>query len=255
MVLIVFIFAITIGSFLNVCIYRIPEERSIVNPPSSCGFCGHKLSWLDLFPIISYIFLKGKCRYCKEKVSFRYPLVEFMTGALISLLYLRYGFGYEFFKFSILTFFLIVIALIDYDTTDVYSVTTIPGIVIGMLLVIYETIIVSNGVEDFIKKLFIGCLGALICWAVIAGICYFTGGMGAGDIEIAVLGGIFIGWELSIFMILISFIIGGFLGGILILSKKKKKTDYIPFGPSIAISIYLVIMLGITYINEYFYKF
>lgn len=255
MVLIVFIFAITIGSFLNVCIYRIPEERSIVNPPSSCGFCGHKLSWLDLFPIISYIFLRGKCRYCKEKVSFRYPLVEFMTGVLISLLYLRYGLGYEFFKFSILTLFLIVIALIDYDTTDVYSVTTIPGIVIGTIFVIYETIKVSNGVENFIKTLFIGCLGALICAAIIGGICYFTGGMGEGDIEIAVLGGIFIGWELSIFMILISFIIGGFIGGILILSKKRKKTDYIPFGPSIAISIYLVIILGVVVINEYFYKF
>ncbi|MGL5821036.1 MAG: prepilin peptidase [Sarcina sp.] len=255
MVMIVFIFAITIGSFLNVCIYRIPEERSIVNPPSSCGFCRHQLSWLDLFPIISYLFLRGKCRYCKAKVSLRYPLVEFMTGILISLLYLRYGLGYEFFKFSILTFFLIVIALIDYDTTDVYSVTTIPGIIIGLIFVIYETFKVSDGIESFMKIFFIGCLGAIICAIIIGGICYFTGGMGEGDIEIAVLGGIFIGWELSIFMILISFIIGGFIGGILILSKKRKKTDYIPFGPSIAISIYLVIILGLVYINEYFYKF
>ncbi|MGL4761762.1 MAG: prepilin peptidase [Sarcina sp.] len=255
MVFLVFIFAVTIGSFLNVCIYRIPAEKSIVNPPSSCGACNHQLGWKDLFPIFSYLFLKGKCRYCDTKVSFRYPFVEFMTGVLISIVYLKFGLGYEFMKYSILVLFLIVIAMIDYDTTDVYSITTIPVIAIGTIFVFLESFNGIIGIGDFAKNFFVGILGAIICGAVIWAICYFTGGMGEGDIEIAVVGGIFLGWQLSIFMILFSFILGALIGGVLIILKKKKRTDYIPFGPSIAISIYLVLILGIEFINEFLYKF
>ncbi|MGL5576966.1 MAG: prepilin peptidase [Sarcina sp.] len=254
MVFLVFIFAVTIGSFLNVCIYRIPAEKSIVNPPSSCGTCNHRLGWKDLFPILSYIFLGGKCRYCKAKVSLRYPLVEFMTGILISIVYLKFGLGYEFLKYSILVLFLIVIALIDYDTTDVYSVTTIPIIIIGTVFVFVESFNGITGIGDFFANFFSGMLGAIICAVIIGAICYLTGGMGEGDIEIAVIGGVFLGWQLSIFMILFSFIIGAIIGGVLILSKRKKRSDYMPFGPSIAISIYMVLILGIEFINEFIYK-
>ena len=254
MVFLVFIFAVTIGSFLNVCIYRIPAEKSIVNPPSSCGSCDHQLGWKDLFPILSYLFLGGKCRYCGAKVSFRYPFVEFMTGVLVSIVYLKFGLGYEFAKYSILVLFLIVIALIDYDTTDVYSVTTIPVIVIGTIFVLLESFNGAIGIGDFFKNFFTGMLGAIICAVVIGAICYFTGGMGEGDIEIAVVGGVFLGWQLSIFMILFSFIIGALIAGCLLLSKKKGRKDFIPFGPSIAISIYLVLILGIEFINEFLYK-
>lgn len=251
----IFLFAITIGSFLNVCIYRIPAEKSIISPPSSCGSCGHELSWKDLFPILSYVFLGGKCRYCKAKVSMRYPFVELLTGLLICTLYLKYGLGISFFKYSILTLFMIVIALIDFDTTDVYSVTTIPIIVIGILFVLFESYSSGIGVIDYIKNVGLGLLGGVICAVVIGLICYLTGAMGEGDIEIAVAGGIFIGWKLSIFMILFSFIIGGILGITLIALKKKKRTDYIAFGPSIAISIYLVSLVGLEFISEYIYKF
>lgn len=254
MIFLVFIFAIIIGSFLNVCIYRIPAEKSVVNPPSSCGSCNHRLNALDLVPILSYLFLRGKCRYCGEKVSIRYLLVEFFTGVLICLIYIRYGFTYLFLKYSILTFFLIVIALIDYDTTDVYSVTTIPGIILGFVFVAFESLNGCTGVVNYLGNFAQLSLGGLIAFALIGAICYFTGGMGEGDIEIAVLGGIFIGWKLTIFMLLFSFIIGGFFGIILILTKKKKKTDYVPFGPSIAISIFLVFESGIEFINNFLYK-
>lgn len=254
MVLLVFIFAITIGSFLNVCIYRIPAEKSIISPPSSCGVCNHQLAWKDLFPILSYVFLGGKCRYCKAKVSLRYPLVELMTGVLISIVYLKFGLGYEFIKYSILVLFLIVIALIDYDTTDVYSITTIPAIILGIVFVFIESFEGVLGVGDFFKNFFFGMSGAIICGLIIGGICYFTGGMGEGDIEIAILGGVFLGGKLSIFMILFSFIIGALVGVTLIIGKKKKKSDYIPFGPSIAISIYMVLILGIDFINNFLYR-
>lgn len=255
MVFIVFVFAVVIGSFLNVCIYRIPAEKSVVSPPSSCGTCNKRLAIKDLIPIFSYLFLRGKCRYCNSKVSIRYLLVELFTGILISIIYLNFGLTYLFFKYSILTFFLIVIALIDYDTTDVYSVTTIPAIILGIVFAVIESFNGAISIGSYFINLFYALLGGLICFGVIAGICYLTGAMGEGDIEIAVLGGIFIGWKLSIFMLLFSFIIGGILGVSLILLRKKKKTDYIPFGPSLAIGIYVMFNLGINFINNYIYNF
>lgn len=254
MIFLVFIYAVLIGSFLNVCIYRIPAEKSIVSPPSSCGSCDHRLGALDLVPIFSYLFLRGKCRHCGAKVSKRYLLVELFTGILICLIYLKYGINYLFFKYSILTFFLIVIALIDYDTTDVYSITTIPAIAIGFIFVCFESFKGVSGVIEFLNNLFFGVLGAIIAFIVIWLICKLTGAMGEGDIEIAVLSGIFIGWELTIFMILFSFIIGGVFGLILILTGKKKRTDFIPFGPSIAMATFLVFELGIEFINNFIYK-
>lgn len=255
MAFIVFIYGIVIGSFLNVCIYRIPAEKSIVRPASACGSCERTLSWKDLVPILSYMFLKGKCRYCGEKVSMRYPLVEFLTGISLVVLYLRYGLSYSFFKFAILTIVLIVIALIDFDTTDVYSVTTIPFIVLVIVFILMENVGVSTGITEYIKNVFLGASGGIFGALVIGAICYFTGGMGEGDIEIAALIGLFIGFKLTIFMILLSFIIGGLFGGFLILSKKKSKSDYIAFGPSLAMAAYATIIFGTEFVSKYLLNF
>lgn len=243
MVLIVFLYGIVFGSFLNVCIYRIPNEQSIVNPPSHCGSCDHRLGWKDLIPILSYVFLKGRCRYCGEKISLRYPGVELLTGVLLIGIYLRYGLVFDFFKYSILTLFLIVIALIDYDTTDVYSSVICTGITIGIIFLILERFMYSTRVSDYI-------IGAVIGLVIIGGIYLLTGGFGAGDIEIAVLCGIFLGWKLEIYFILLSFIIGGVIGITIILFKKKSKTDYMPLGPSLAMGAYVVLIMGETLISR-----
>lgn len=95
----IFVLGTIIGSFLNVCIFRIPLEQSIAFPPSHCMNCGKRLKWYDMFPIISWIILKGKCRYCKSKISYRYPLVEFVTGIIFLAIYLKYGYTYETIKF------------------------------------------------------------------------------------------------------------------------------------------------------------
>ncbi|WP_346929784.1 prepilin peptidase, partial [Clostridium sp.] len=137
---IVFLYGIVIGSFLNVCIYRIPNNQSLISPPSHCGNCDTRLKWKDLIPIGSYLWLKGKCRYCNSKISMRYPLVEGLTGILLVGIYLRYGLGLNFFKYSLLTLFLIVIALIDYDTTDVYSSVVYSGMAVGIIFIIIEAV-------------------------------------------------------------------------------------------------------------------
>lgn len=243
MAAVIFIYGIIIGSFLNVCIYRIPNEESIVVPPSHCGSCNHRLGWLDLVPVLSYVFIGGKCRYCGEKISLRYPGVELLTGALLIGIYLSYGLSFEFFKYAVLTLFLIVIALIDYDTTDVYSCVVYPGIAMGIIFAILERVLYSSGFGNYI-------IGAIIGLVIIGGIYLLTGGFGAGDVEIAVLCGVFLGWKLQIYFILVSFIIGGAIGVVLILLKKKSKTDYMPLGPSLAMGAYLVLIIGETMIMK-----
>ena len=127
-----------IGSFLNVCIYRIPNEESIAYPPSHCGSCGHNLKVLDLVPIFSWLFLRGRCRYCGEKVSKQYPIIEGATGLLFVFLYLKFGFTIELLKYMIFTSILIVIGIIDFKTQDVYDSTIIALGVSGVGFTIIE---------------------------------------------------------------------------------------------------------------------
>ncbi|GAA0777242.1 A24 family peptidase [Clostridium subterminale] len=241
---IVFLYGIVIGSFLNVCIYRIPNNQSLISPPSHCGNCDTRLKWKDLIPIGSYLWLKGKCRYCDSKISMRYPLVEGLTGILLVGIYLRYGIGLNFFKYSLLTLFLIVIALIDYDTTDVYSSVVYSGMAVGIIFIIIEAVGYSHSITTYI-------IGGLIGLGVIGLIYVLTGGMGAGDIEIAVLCGLFLGWKLEIYFLLISFIIGGSIAVTLIALKKKLKDEYIPLGPSLAMGAYIVLIIGEQYILNF----
>lgn len=222
----VLLFGLIIGSFLNVCIYRIPREESIAFPPSHCTNCGNKIKEYDLIPIISYLFLKGKCRYCKEKISIRYPLIELITGVLFLALYIEYGLDFNFVKYAVLICFLIVIGMIDFDTTDVYLKTTASGIIIGIIFIII-TYFMHNNVLTFLY-------GGLLGGGIIAAIILLTHGMGWGDAEICLLCGLYFGFKLSVVLMFFSFVFGGLIGILLIVLKKKSRKDYIPFGPFIA---------------------
>ena len=182
----VIIFGLVIGSFLNVCIYRIPLEQSIAYPPSHCGSCNHKLNPLDLVPIFSYIFLKGRCRYCNDKISIRYPTIELLNSILYLIIFYNYGLTFEFFKYSVLSSLLIVIAMIDYKTQDIYTSTIIFGVIISIIFVILDLIINKNAVSTYIIGGIIGYLALLI-------IVITTKGMGIGDAEITLVCGLFLG--------------------------------------------------------------
>jgi len=239
----VFVLGTVLGSFFNVCIYRIPREESIAYPPSHCTNCNNTIKWYDLIPVISYIILKGKCRYCKEKVSIRYPIIELITGVIFMTLYIEYGIGFNFGKYALFSCFLIVIGMIDFDTTDVYITTTIPGIICGVLLMIVGWRL-NYGLTTYIY-------GAVLGGGLIALIILVTGGMGWGDAEICVLCGLFLGLKLTAFMLFLSFIIGGLIGIILIVTKKKSRKDYIPFGPSITIAAIIAMYYGETLVTWY----
>ena len=243
MSLIIFIYGIALGSFLNVCIYRIPNNESVLRPPSHCGICNKKLGWKDLIPIFSYIIIKGRCRYCNESISIRYPVVEFLTGILLVCIYIRYGLTFNFFKYVALTLFLIIIAFIDYDTMYVYSCVVYTGIIVGIVFMLLEVLRYNSNLINYV-------LGAFLGFIVMGVIYLLTGGIGLGDVEIAILCGVFIGWKLEIYFIILSFIIGGFIGCIMLFTRKKEKSDYIPLGPSLAIGAYFALIIGENLISK-----
>ncbi|CAM2831665.1 A24 family peptidase [Hathewaya histolytica] len=245
--ILIFFLGATIGSFLNVCIYRIPKGESIAYPPSHCTNCNGKIKFYDLFPIISWMFLKGKCRNCREKISIRYPLVEFFTGICFLLIFLKYGLTIETLKFSLLTVFLIVIGLIDYDTMDVYTFITWSGIILGGIFIIISYFR-GQGVLTYVY-------GVLLGGGFIALIIILTSGMGWGDVEICALSGIFLGFSNTVVMLFFSFICGGVIGAILIITGKKGRKEAMPFGPFIALASIITILIGDAIINWYIGRF
>lgn len=230
-------FGFIIGSFLNVCIYRIPKEESIAYPPSHCTNCSNEIKWCDLIPVFSYIFLlKGGCRHCGEKISIRYPIIEGITGILYLIVYIKYGLTLECLKYIAFLTVLIVVGMIDLDTTDVYFSTTLTGTILAILFII------ANGYlyHDFKQYIFGGLLGG----GIISLIILLTKGMGWGDAEICLFSGLFLGLKLTIMMIFFSFIFGSLISLILIALKKKTRKDYIPFGPFIALAAIFTIFFG-----------
>lgn len=239
----ILLFGLLIGSFLNVCIYRIPRGESIVFPPSHCTSCGHKLRPIDLVPVFSYIFLKGRCRYCGKKISMRYPMVETMNAAAYLLCYLRFGLTLNFVKFALLLSILIAVAFIDFDHGIIPEYIMIFASAAGIILDIigYKF---NTGLLNFLY-------GALIGGGVILLIVVLTGGMGGGDVQLMAVVGLFLGFKNTVLTLLLSFIIGGAAGATLLLLKKKSRKDYIPFGPWIAVAAIIAAFLGDSIVNWY----
>lgn len=240
----ILVLGLIIGSFLNVCIYRIPNEQSISFPPSHCCSCNHRLYPLDLIPIISFVFLKGHCRYCNEKISVRYPLIESLNAILYILIYLKFGLTIYTLKYFILASLLIVISVIDFESQDVYLSTTIFGLIVGLLFMAIEYFVYHN---EFLYLILGGILGALIIGTIV----FLTRGMGEGDIEIAGVCGLFLGYKLIIFALFLAVIIGGTAGIIILALKFKKAKEKIAFGPCIAIGTIISILYGKELIQYY----
>ncbi|OPJ56333.1 prepilin peptidase [Alkalithermobacter paradoxus] len=243
MIYLVFIFGSLIGSFLNVCIYRIPKGESIAYPPSSCTDCNNKLKLLDLIPIVSYILLKGRCRYCKSKISIKYPLIEFMNGIIYLMLFIRFGLSILTIKYFIISSILVVVTFIDYK----YQI--IPdGLIIFGLISIFIMHILDNFHIGFINSI----LGMLIGGGSFLTIALITkGAMGGGDVKLMALLGFALGpWNILL-NIFLSFIIGAIICLILLVFGIKTRKDYIAFGPFIAIACFITICYGNEIISWY----
>jgi leader peptidase (prepilin peptidase)/N-methyltransferase len=243
--LFIFVLGIVIGSFLNVCIYRIPIEESIVFPPSHCTNCKHELKPLDLIPIFSYICLGGRCRYCKKKISPRYPAIEALNGILYLLIYLKFGLALITLKYCIFISILIVIGMIDYDTQFIFTSTTIFGGIMAGVFIIIQGTVYKSGILNSL-------LGGLIGFGIIGLIVFLTKGMGEGDIEMAAVCGLFLGVKGILLGLFLSIIIGGLIGVIILLLKFKKAKEKISFGPFIAIGSIISMLWGVEILRSYF---
>lgn len=245
-ILIVFLGGLIIGSFLNVCIFRIVEEESIVFPASHCKLCNTKLKAKDLIPIFSFLSLRGKCRYCKEKISVQYPLVELFTAILFMILYLKFGVSLEFFKFITFTAILLVIGIIDYKTQYIYFEVILTGLIFGILFLIMSFLLEGNiELKDII-------LSAVIPSLFLAVIVLITNGMGWGDVELVFIIGVFLEFKLNLLALFISIILAGLYAIYLLLFKEKDKKQSMAFAPYIAVSTFITMLFGSQILDWYF---
>ncbi len=241
MELIILAFGLAIGSFLNVCIYRIPSSNSITDPPrSACPNCGTLIKYYDNIPVISYLLLRGKCRSCNVPISFRYPVVETTSGLFAVCAYLTFGFTIPGLVYYVFISTLIVIAFIDVDHRIIPDVITLPGIPIFCI----STFALQ---EISFKDSLLGILaggGSLY----LVGLAYYQlkkkEGMGGGDIKLLAMIGALLGWKGVLFTIFISSALGTVVGLILILSRKKDMTLAIPFGPFLSMAAISYIFFG-----------
>lgn len=237
---IVFLFGAAFGSFLNVCIYRIPRDKSIVSPPSACPGCGQHIRFYDNIPIISYIFLRGKCRNCGSGISFRYPLVELLTAVLFLALYRKLGLSTGFFIQVFFVSLLIVISFIDYDFQIIPDILSIGGLVAGMLISFVRSDF------RFLDALYGVLLGGGVLFVIAYGYQFITKreGMGGGDIKLLGMIGAFTGIKGVVFS-LVGGAVAGTIVGIPLMLLKGSGTRYaIPFGPFLSLCALIYIFWG-----------
>lgn len=238
-----------IGSFLNVCIYRITAGKSIVFPSSFCPNCGHPIRLYDNIPVVSYLVLRGRCRNCNEKISLRYPVVELITALLAALLFREYGLTLQFLSAFLFTCALIIIAFIDLKHQIIPDVITLPGIVLFFLLAVF---LMDVPFLDSVFGILIGG-GCLYLIAVVYQLVRKREGMGGGDIKLLAMIGAFLGWKSLLFVLLASSLSGAIVGVSVMIYKGKDMKYAVPFGPFLSIAAVAYIFFGESAIRILYY--
>ncbi|RPH53045.1 MAG: prepilin peptidase [Desulfobacteraceae bacterium] len=247
--ILIFIFGLCIGSFMNVCIYRIPLSKSIVTPRSMCPGCGTLISTYDNIPVISYILLMGKCRNCGIHISLRYPLVETISGLTALAVFMRFGISAEGLVNFALISALVVITFIDIDHRIIPDTISLPGIPAGFLLASF--FLPSMNYKTSLAGILTGG-GSLFAVAWIYSLITKKEGMGGGDIKLLAMIGAFTGWKGILFTIFVASAMGTLVGIALMLKTQKDMKLAVPFGPFLSIGAILYIFFGTSLISWYF---
>ncbi len=241
-----FLLGASIGSFLNVVIYRLPEGISLIKPPSHCPVCGEKIRWFDNIPIFSYIRLRGKCRDCGSEISIRYLIVESITAFFYLYAYLHFGLSLELLTFLVFVTLLLPISFIDYRKMLIPDSLSLSGIVLGLLLSIFRGKVIISLIGAAIGALYI-LIVILVGKAV-----YKREVMGFGDLKLASLIGAFVGWASFLLTILISALIGSIYGLVEIKRGKSSMKSLIPYGPFLGIGGIITFLYGKWIIVRFF---
>jgi leader peptidase (prepilin peptidase)/N-methyltransferase len=243
----VFLFGSVVGSFLNVCIYRLPRRESIVFPSSRCTKCGNAIRPYDNIPIFSYVILGGRCRTCKTRISPLYPVVELINALLTLFLFIKFGFSLTFLVLLVFCSSLVVITFVDLEHRIIPDVISLPGIIVGF---------VSSFFLPWLswQKSLIGIIaggGSLLLVAYVYHFLTKKEGMGGGDIKLLAMMGAFLGWLAIPFIIFASSLVGSVVGITLMLVQKKDSKLAIPFGPFLAFGAVLYVFYGRQIIQWY----
>ncbi len=258
-IIFIFIIGLLIGSFLNCVIWRIGKKQSFLKGRSYCPHCKHSLEWYDLFPVFSFISLKGKCRYCKKSISSQYPLVELSVGLLFVFVYLQssidllgfnliYNLYHLVFLWSIIAIFTIIFVY-DLKHYIIPDEITLAGLVVTIAWLGFSFYLKFLNTTDLLFYLYsaLGSAAFFFCFW------FFSRGkaMGFGDVKLAFLLGFVLGWPNIVAGLFISFLLGGIVGVILIALKKRKLKSAVPFGPFLVIGALIAIFYGSDLINWY----
>ena len=246
-----FIFGAAIGSFLNVCIFRIPAHESIVKPLSQCPHCHQPIRFYDNIPMISFLVLRARCRDCGGKISWRYPLVELITALLALLLFMKFGLTLNFLVFFIFTAVLITISFIDLDHQIIPDILSLPGIPIFFLAAIF---IVRLPWHEALIGLLIGG-GMLFLIAFVYELLTKREGMGGGDIKLLAMIGGFLGWKSLIFVLLFSSLAGAIVGITAMIIKKQDMKYAVPFGPFLSLAAVAYIFWGEIFMRFLIFRY
>lgn len=248
-----------VGSFLNVCIDRLPERKSLTYPPSHCDACQHRLSPKDLVPIFSYVWLRGRCRYCHATITIRSPLVEIGSGLLFAFIYWYYGLSIELAVTAFYGCIFVVIMVIDLEHKLILNVIVYPAALAALIISAFHP---QPGIIDIslpwpgIAHSVSGIVNSII--GGITGFVFFLiphlirpKGMGAGDVKLAGLIGLVTGFQFVFVALFIGIFIGGLLAIILLLSKIKGRKEAIPFGPFLSVATIFTLLWGNYILNWY----
>jgi leader peptidase (prepilin peptidase) / N-methyltransferase len=243
-----FLLGLIIGSFLNVVIARLPDGRSIVRPPSACPACGGLIRWYDNVPLLSWLWLRARCRNCQASISWRYPAVELLTAVLFMLAARRFGPDLDLAVALLLLAALVAITGIDLDHQIIPDVITLPGIAVGAVLAVA---LHPSAWLDTVLGVLVG--GGLFFVIILAS----RGGMGGGDMKLGAMMGAFLGWKLVLLAILLGVFAGGAVAVGLLVTRAKGRKDPVPFGPFLALGAVVSLLWGhdllAWYLNRFVY--
>jgi leader peptidase (prepilin peptidase) / N-methyltransferase len=256
--LLVFAFGSVIGSFLNVCIYRIPRDLSVVFPSSRCTSCNNPVRPWDNIPIFSYFILKGKCRYCKERFSARYPLVEALNAFIYVAILWRYGWEWNTPIYFVLVSSLIVITFIDIDFQIIPDRITLTGIPLGLIcgsFILPDPFLRASDLG--FKSSIIGAVSGFAFYYMVAFLSLKIlkkEGMGGGDIKLMAMVGAFMGWKAVILTTFLGSLSGSIIGLMFMIIKGKGRGTLIPFGPFLALGAAVTLFFGQEILIWYLYR-
>jgi leader peptidase (prepilin peptidase)/N-methyltransferase len=262
-IVLAFVLGAMVGSFLNVCVYRMPRNLSIVKPRSRCPKCERNIKWFDNIPIVSWLALGAKCRNCGEPISWQYPLVEAITGTLFVFVYVRFDLTIATPIYMALAASLVVVTFVDLTDWTIPNEITIPGVFAGIGCSLLAMVYPESGllIDDPIQAI----IGAVVGFAILYGmdkaalLLLGKRGMGFGDVKLMAMLGAFLGWQSVILILVVAAFLGSGVGLTVIWLKRGKRSDaegmatgtYLPFGPYLAVGGVTALLVGADIIEAY----